>query len=120
MLRTWVVLRLADCMPHNWRCPTQVVPLLRKCSLAGHAEFKTRDAVFSDNEVAPDMLLGRAQRPRLFGFPRHQRAHHPRQGEASCNGGIVAHSAGCQINMLVQQHDSLLACWTSCLCRFTK
>ena len=37
--------------------PTQVVPLLRKCSLAGHAEFKTRDAVFSDNELAPDMLL---------------------------------------------------------------
>jgi hypothetical protein len=37
--------------------PTQVVPLLRKCSLAGHAEFKTRDTVFSDNEVAPDMLL---------------------------------------------------------------
>ena len=35
----------------------QVVPLLRKCSLAGHAEFKTRDTVFSDNEVAPDMLL---------------------------------------------------------------
>ena len=34
-----------------------MVPLLRKCSLAGHAEFKTRDAVFSDNDVAPDMLL---------------------------------------------------------------
>lgn len=35
----------------------EVVPLLRKCSLAGHAEFKTRDEVFTDNEMAPDMLL---------------------------------------------------------------
>jgi len=35
----------------------EVIPLLRKCSLAGHAEFKTQDEVFSKHAVAPDMLL---------------------------------------------------------------
>lgn len=35
----------------------EVVPLLRKCSLAGHAEYKTQNEVFSAHAGAPDMLL---------------------------------------------------------------
>lgn len=35
----------------------EVLPLLRKCSLAGHAEFRTRHALLLDNSLAVDMLI---------------------------------------------------------------
>ncbi|KAK9907299.1 hypothetical protein WJX75_001001 [Coccomyxa subellipsoidea] len=36
---------------------TEAVPLLKRCSLAGHAELKTRNAVFAEHAVAADMFI---------------------------------------------------------------
>ena len=35
----------------------EAVPLLRRCSLAGHADYKTRAAVFQAHPLAVDMLI---------------------------------------------------------------
>jgi adenylate kinase family enzyme len=35
----------------------ELLPLLRKCSLAGHAEFRTRHPLLLDNSLAVDMLI---------------------------------------------------------------
>lgn len=36
---------------------TEAVPLLKRCSLAGHAELKTRNAVFAEHAIAADMFI---------------------------------------------------------------
>ena len=35
----------------------EAVPLLRRCSLAGHAELKTRSKLFTQQPLAADMLI---------------------------------------------------------------
>lgn len=36
---------------------TEAVPLLKRCSLAGHAELKTRNPIFAEHTVAADMFI---------------------------------------------------------------
>ncbi len=36
---------------------TEAVPLLKRCSLAGHAELKTRNAIFGEHPLAADMFI---------------------------------------------------------------
>ena len=35
----------------------EAMPLLKRCSLAGHAELKTRNELFSRHPLAADMLI---------------------------------------------------------------
>ena len=36
---------------------TEALPLLKRCSLAGHAELKTHNSLFSEHPLAADMLM---------------------------------------------------------------
>ena len=36
---------------------TEAVPLLKRCSLAGHAELKTRNPIFGEHALAADMFI---------------------------------------------------------------
>ncbi|EIE27218.1 hypothetical protein COCSUDRAFT_64127 [Coccomyxa subellipsoidea C-169] len=36
---------------------TEAVPLLKRCSLAGHAELKTRNSIFAEHAIAADMFI---------------------------------------------------------------
>ena len=36
---------------------SNVIPLLKQCSLAGHAEFKTRNPLLLQNPLAVDILI---------------------------------------------------------------
>lgn len=36
---------------------TEALPLLKRCSLAGHAELKTHNPIFSEHPLAADMLM---------------------------------------------------------------
>lgn len=36
---------------------TEAVPLLKRCSLAGHAELKTRNPIFGEHPLAADMFI---------------------------------------------------------------
>ena len=35
----------------------EAVPLLKRCSLAGHAQFKTSNPIFAEDDRAADMLI---------------------------------------------------------------
>ena len=35
----------------------EAMPVLKRCSLAGHAELKTRNQIFSRHPLAADMLI---------------------------------------------------------------
>jgi hypothetical protein len=35
----------------------EAVPLLKRCSLAGHAQLKTRNPIFGEHPQAADMLI---------------------------------------------------------------
>lgn len=46
-----------DLLQVVWVIDTEAVPLLKRCSLAGHAELKTRNAIFAEHPIAADMFI---------------------------------------------------------------
>ena len=36
---------------------TEALPLLKRCSLSGHAELKTHNSIFTEHPLAADMLM---------------------------------------------------------------
>ena len=94
----------------------QVVPLLRKCSLAGHAEFKTRDTVFSDNELAPDMLLDVLSDRGFSGSHVINERIIPAKVRVAAKQRFELTRLAAGPHMVPCQHGHLLACWGVCLC----